>query len=39
MKVTIPKSCHENWAAMTPEEKGQILPGLLQERKRFYHGI
>ena len=24
MKVTIPKPCHENWATMTPEEKGRF---------------
>ena len=24
MKVTIPKPCHENWANMTPEEKGRF---------------
>lgn len=24
MKVTIPKPCQENWAAMTPEEKGRF---------------
>lgn len=24
MKVTIPKPCHENWASMTPEEKGRF---------------
>ena len=24
MKVTIPKSCHENWATMMPNEKGRF---------------
>ncbi|WP_379969854.1 hypothetical protein [Epilithonimonas sp. UC225_85] len=24
MKVTIPKPCHENWATMTPDEKGRF---------------